>query len=57
MFDSTLTSTLICAAPIYAKGSHLVMVAVMLLYIPLFLPMYLHMFGQRKKVLGKKKEA
>ena len=28
----------------------------MLLYIPLFPPMYLHMFGQRKKVLGSKKE-
>ena len=28
----------------------------MLLYIPLFPPMYLHMFGQRKKVLGAKKE-
>jgi len=35
----------------------LVMVGVMLLYIPLFPPMYLHMFGQRKKVLGDKKEA
>lgn len=37
----------------------LVMVAIMLLYIPLFPPMYLHMFGQRRKVLGggdKKKE-
>ncbi len=30
----------------------LVMVAIMLLYIPLFPPMYLHMFGQRRKVLG-----
>ena len=28
----------------------------MLLYIPLFPPMYMHMFGQRKKVLGAKKE-
>ena len=28
----------------------------MLLYVPLFPPMYLHMFGQRKKVLGVKKE-
>ena len=28
----------------------------MLLYIPLFPPMYMHMFGQRKKVLGVKKE-
>jgi very-long-chain (3R)-3-hydroxyacyl-CoA dehydratase len=35
----------------------MVMVGVMLLYIPLFPPMYLHMFGQRKKVLGEKKEA
>ena len=31
-------------------------VITMLLYIPLFPPMYLHMFGQRKKVLGAKKE-
>lgn len=30
----------------------LVIVAIMLLYIPLFPPMYLHMFAQRKKVLG-----
>ena len=30
----------------------LVIGAIMLLYIPLFPPMYLHMFGQRKKVLG-----
>jgi len=28
----------------------------MLLYIPLFPPMYMHMFSQRKKVLGTKKE-
>jgi len=28
----------------------------MLLYIPLFPPMYMHMFSQRKKVLGAKKE-
>ena len=34
----------------------LFIVATMLLYIPLFPPMYLHMFGQRKKVLGKKVE-
>jgi very-long-chain (3R)-3-hydroxyacyl-CoA dehydratase len=39
----------------------LVMAAIMLLYLPLFPPMYLHMFAQRKKVLGgsgddKKKE-
>jgi very-long-chain (3R)-3-hydroxyacyl-CoA dehydratase len=30
----------------------LVMVIIMLLYVPLFPPMYLHMFAQRKKVLG-----
>lgn len=35
----------------------MVMIGVMLLYVPLFPPMYLHMFGQRKKVLGVKKEA
>jgi very-long-chain (3R)-3-hydroxyacyl-CoA dehydratase len=29
-----------------------VIVVIMLLYIPLFPPMYLHMFAQRKKVLG-----
>jgi len=34
---------------------YLVMIMVMLLYIPLFPPMYLHMFVQRKKVLGDKK--
>merc|ERR1719369_1254936 len=34
----------------------LVILVIMLLYIPLFPPMYLHMFGQRKKVLGSKKE-
>ena len=34
----------------------LFIVITMLLYIPLFPPMYLHMFGQRKKVLGAKKE-
>jgi len=32
----------------------LVILGIMLLYIPLFPPMYLHMFGQRKKVLGSK---
>jgi len=30
----------------------MVILAISLLYIPLFPPMYLHMFGQRKKVLG-----
>ena len=30
----------------------LVMAAVMLLYLPLFPPMYLHMFRQRRRVLG-----
>ena len=30
----------------------LVILGIMLLYIPLFPPMYLHMFTQRKKVLG-----
>jgi len=30
----------------------LVILGIMLLYIPLFPPMYLHMFAQRKKVLG-----
>merc|ERR1712243_132719 len=34
----------------------LVILGIMLLYIPLFPPMYLHMFGQRKKYLGPKKE-
>ena len=34
----------------------LFILATMLLYIPLFPPMYMHMFGQRKKVLGVKKE-
>jgi len=34
----------------------LIILGIMLLYIPLFPPMYLHMFGQRKKVLGAKKE-
>jgi len=34
----------------------LIILGIMLLYIPLFPPMYLHMFGQRKKVLGVKKE-
>jgi len=34
----------------------LLILVIMLLYIPLFPPMYLHMFGQRKKVLGTKKE-
>jgi len=34
----------------------LVILGIMLLYIPLFPPMYLHMFGQRKKVLGAAKE-
>ena len=30
----------------------LIILGIMLLYIPLFPPMYLHMFAQRKKVLG-----
>jgi len=34
----------------------LIILGIMLLYIPLFPPMYLHMFGQRKKVLGAKKQ-
>eukprot|EP00092_Neocalanus_flemingeri_P029850 GFUD01032408.1.p1 GENE.GFUD01032408.1~~GFUD01032408.1.p1 ORF type:complete len:215 (+),score=49.14 GFUD01032408.1:299-943(+) len=34
----------------------LIILGIMLLYIPLFPPMYLHMFGQRKKTLGTKKE-
>ncbi|XP_034943474.1 very-long-chain (3R)-3-hydroxyacyl-CoA dehydratase 2 [Chelonus insularis] len=31
---------------------HYLLIAVMLLYIPLFPQMYLHMFAQRKKILG-----
>jgi len=34
----------------------LIILGIMLAYIPLFPPMYLYMFGQRKKVLGVKKE-
>jgi len=34
----------------------LIILGIMLAYIPLFPPMYLYMFGQRKKVLGAKKE-
>jgi len=34
----------------------LVILGIMLAYIPLFPPMYMYMFGQRKKVLGVKKE-
>jgi very-long-chain (3R)-3-hydroxyacyl-CoA dehydratase len=36
---------------------HLLMIMVMLVYIPGFPPMYLHMFGQRKKILGDEKKA
>ena len=34
----------------------LLILGIMLAYIPLFPPMYLYMFGQRKKVLGVKKD-
>lgn len=34
----------------------LIILGIMLSYIPLFPPMYMYMFGQRKKVLGVKKE-
>jgi len=34
----------------------LIILGIMLAYIPLFPPMYLYMFGQRKKVLGMKKD-
>ena len=34
----------------------LIILVIMLSYIPLFPPMYMYMFGQRKKVLGVKKE-
>ena len=36
---------------------YVVTIMIMLYYIPGFPPMYFHMFAQRKKVLGKAKEA
>ena len=40
----------------FAFSSHSALICIMLSYVPIFPQLYFHMFAQRKKVVGKKKE-